>query len=452
MTSGKDPQYDLLRNVVASIKHDEHDGSVLVGDAAVSWMTGAGLRHVRIDLATGARRGLDREGLVALDALAKQMIRPQPAYGRGATRAQFTDALAARIMEGFALTDAAGVADADAEAFASTFSTWWAANTRPITHLVPCAVIPYEADDFEVGAVRFVHWDRLRIEDHGVPADHPAAEMVREDLVRALNAASACWVAIVTVEGALPARAEQLADLAIDVALTGVQLAVPVGYSRSMARVTSRTTPAFRGRVAISDANIGMGTANRSPGLALSGPAFTGMLVDSADLLKAVGRRLAAFVGGPPGKLAQLDQAWCDGAYWFHEGLAETLDSIAVAKLETAIEVMLRAESSKGSAKRIRQAVRAVAGLSEYAPIAPGSTVTVHAFAKAMVGARSQVLHGIYSTLNIDLSSERVSLEMLAFSLLAKMAVAIDAYAATTRIGGSVDSLLAWLVANEEAE
>ena len=108
--------------------------------------------------------------------------------------------------------------------------------------------------------------------------------------------------------------------------------------------------------------------------------------------------------------LPKIDQAWCDAAYWFHEGLANSLDTVATVKLETAVEVLLRSESSKGSGKRMRQAIEAVTGLTPKAPIALGSSVTVEQFAKTLVGARSQVLHGTFSTLTEELlQSDRVS-------------------------------------------
>ncbi len=44
---------------------------------------------------------------------------------------------------------------------------------------------------------------------------------------------------------------------------------------------------------------------------------------------------------------------------WLHQALAESIDSIAIAKLETALEVLLRVESSKGSTKRMLEVLDA---------------------------------------------------------------------------------------------
>ena len=45
--------------------------------------------------------------------------------------------------------------------------------------------------------------------------------------------------------------------------------------------------------------------------------------------------------------------------YWLHQALAESIDTIAIAKLETALEVLLRAESSRGSEQRMLEILSA---------------------------------------------------------------------------------------------
>ena len=63
--------------------------------------------------------------------------------------------------------------------------------------------------------------------------------------------------------------------------------------------------------------------------------------------------------------MPDLDEAWCNAAYWYHEALAEPLDTVAVAKLETAIEVLFRSENMDGSKKRIISSFDAIFDLSE---------------------------------------------------------------------------------------
>ena len=51
----------------------------------------------------------------------------------------------------------------------------------------------------------------------------------------------------------------------------------------------------------------------------------TELMSKEVDVTRSVGRRIDAYVHGGS-KLPNLEQAWCDAAYWFHEGLAETLE------------------------------------------------------------------------------------------------------------------------------
>ena len=69
--------------------------------------------------------------------------------------------------------------------------------------------------------------------------------------------------------------------------------------------------------------------------------------------------------------LPKIEQAWCDAAFYFHEGIAEPLDTIAVSKLETAIKMLLVTESSRGSKAILLQAMKTFFGLYETQPINP---------------------------------------------------------------------------------
>jgi hypothetical protein len=75
--------------------------------------------------------------------------------------------------------------------------------------------------------------------------------------------------------------------------------------------------------------------------------------------------------------------------------LSATADSITVAKLETAIEVLLGAESSSKSEKRLCEALQAFHGVSENDPIATDPSVTIKQYVKRIVrGPVSFTAHG----------------------------------------------------------
>lgn len=157
--------------------------------------------------------------------------------------------------------------------------------------------------------------------------------------------------------------------------------------------------------------------------------------------MDAAGPLIAEFLSRT-GPLPKLAGAWADAACWFHEGLGESLDTIAVPKLETAVEVLLRSEKSAGSEARMCQAIRAFYGLEASDFINPNSTTTVKQFAKGFVKDRSMVLHGTLSTLRSSLRASRGSLEALTARLLAQYALELQDFA---RAPGAVDNRDAFL-------
>jgi hypothetical protein len=79
------------------------------------------------------------------------------------------------------------------------------------------------------------------------------------------------------------------------------------------------------------------------------------------------------------------------------------LDTVAVAKLETAIEVLFRAESMSGSKRRLLESFDAIFGLGSKDFLDAAKTVTVEEFVQAITTARSRILHGTWPTLHSDL-------------------------------------------------
>lgn len=191
---------------------------------------------------------------------------------------------------------------------------------------------------------------------------------------------AANWIATVQVDGCTKDRA-QIADLAVDVTLAGLQLCISEDGAQHMARMTGRTMPVFRHTVTRSDDELSSAATNTEPGRAF-GPRFLEhRLVEARAILDSVGSRIRAFVTGAGSPLKELEQAWPDSAYWFHEGLAEPLDTIAVPKLETALEILLRSESTSGSKPRVLKAMHAFYGKEPSDLINPQSQVTVGQFA-----------------------------------------------------------------------
>lgn len=135
----------------------------------------------------------------------------------------------------------------------------------------------------------------------------------------------------------------------------------------------------------------------------------------------------------------------CDAAYWLHEALAEPIDSIAVAKLETALEVLTIAENTSGSKRRMLQILDCFYGLNPDDALYEGAELTAEQFACGVARDRSRVLHGTWSTLTARLSLNRRALENFVIPVLRRAALELDNYAHTTDPDDRIDGLLTWL-------
>lgn len=240
-------------------------------------------------------------------------------------------------------------------------------------------------------------------------------------------------------------RGEEIGALATDLAIVGLQLALPLSWgTRTMARLNVRRGEAQGQTLSLAGGSYAVGFQNRDAGLTIGSGTMEDVLQKTAPVIEAVGRYATSFATGQF-RLCHLEQAWCDAAYWLHVALAETIDSIAIAKLETALEVLVRAESTAGSETRIKSILGAFYGLGPEETITSQSTMTAMEFAKGLVRDRSQILHGTWSTLNSRLAMNRHSMEQFVIAVIRRTAVELVAYANST---GSIDepeSFLTWV-------
>ena len=143
-------------------------------------------------------------------------------------------------------------------------------------------------------------------------------------------------------------------------------------------------------------------------------------------------------------RLPVLERAWCDAAYWLHQALAKSIDNIAIAKLETVLEVLLRAGSSRGSEKRMLEILSAFFDLEPNDPITPGSLLSSREFARKVVRDRSRILHGTWSTLHAR-GIDRAGMEGFVVTVLRKAVIELEAYAHSAGPADDIDEFLGWV-------
>ena len=375
---------DILRELVSNIVRQAAPAERLVGPEANRWA--AEFAYSRA-APSGERVGIRREGIVAAHKLARVLAKAQPSYQRGAHPRTLMQAILNSSIQSFDSRKADTIGPEDLLTLERAIAEWFAENIMLRTYVVPCAIIPDlhgfpNAHSFVVGPVTFSH---LSVFLPRVKND-PINEIHCRPMIEAMNERRATWVAEVAIGGCEQIRAAEMANLAVDIALAGLQLVVPLHYSRNAARLTGRTVPPLVGTIYNAGSHLQGGWHRQEPGLGLSGGAFDEFMIRQASLVQSIGRRIDSYVRGHA-KLRSLEQSWCDAAYWFHEGLAEPVDTIAIAKLETAMEVLLGAESAKLSKQRLCEALHAFFGLKQTDPLPTNPSTTIRNLSRKLLGA-----------------------------------------------------------------
>ncbi len=410
----------LLRNVVANL-HIEPltPGVITQNDLDQS-------PFARARLGPQGYVGVLKPGGEALSDLAETVFRSSSLYQRGCTFEELSSELFSVLIQSFLDRKSAPIGAADVTVLERAVEEWFGTKSRALHLYVPCILTPRPAPVFHIGPVRFTYLTDFVTRHSSGNSEMFSANFA--SMLQEMQTQRAFWIAEVDVARTMPKRGRELGELAVDLAIAGMQLLLHPDASRHMSRLTARTVPRYRFDVSESTDSISPTVTNQEPGILLAPGTLEHFLREGRSVIAAVGQQVSAFLDFD-GVLPTLARAWADGAYWYHEGLAEPLDTIAIAKLETAIEVLLRSEKLSGSEARVRQAIHAFYGLKPDDFINPNSTTTVKQFAKGFVRDRSMVLHGTISTLLTSLRTSRGSLEGFVCVLLTGYALELQAYA-----------------------
>ena len=355
------------------------------------------------------------------------------------------DAVAKTVMEMFH-TRSAGEANAeDLARLKRTVEAQFVEAVVACRHLVPCTILPGSARSIEFGPVRFFHQSALDPKYYGLAAIKGGAEAYFGPLSRMMARHEASWLAEVSVGGCERQRSTEIAGLAVDVALGGLQLVIPVAFGRDIARITARTLPAYRGSFTVMETEVEAGFKRRQPGLGLSSDDFDGFIAAASADIEAMGRLIEAYLSRRA-NLPKLRQAWCNAVYWFHEGMSEPLDTVATVKLETAIENLFLAESTAKAKRRMLEGLEGMLGISGSDTVSPLSEVTFSKLVDDIAKTRSSVLHGTSPTLpGRDLGVDRSLVEGMARQFLIRYPRLVEAYERESDAAkDDIDALLKW--------
>jgi hypothetical protein len=415
-------EIDLLRTVALNL---------------VSTTTPAGLDQVAI-------RPPGREAFIALsDSISGRF----PAMERGTSFASVQTELFNILANRYVSRDPATINATDVSSLHAHFEQWYDASAKPRSVFVPCFLTRWAAPRFSIGPVVFIFVEEFAQSEFYPQSDGGRGEIARQgfdQMLTLMRDSRSHWLACVRIEGCERDRAQDIGALAVDLAIVAVQLAAPAFDTRTMARLDARRGTVDKFTLSEADGGYSYSSSTVEPGLSIGPGALTDILNKSEPIMTAVGNRVGSFATGRF-RLLALERSWCDAAYWLHQALAEPLDSISVAMLETALEVLLSATNRPGSEKRLLAILEIFFGLRPQDPIAPGATTTAKRFAKNFVSERSQILHGSWSTLNSRSTLNRDMLENFVIRAIRQAALELEGYVHSASPKDDVDAFLAWV-------
>lgn len=412
------------------------------GTSSSDWILQQPIVEARVETATGKVTGFAPDGLLAVAAVAKSMRAGNPVYAHGTRLRSLIKQLVAEVVNLKNGRVKGPIRPQDLAALDANVAAWFSAVAVPTQHIIPCVIIPDPAPTFSIGPIQFLHSSNFSPAAFG--SSPATADVDFGMLSHFMQERAASWLAIVPVNGCEPERASELADLAVDIALAALQLIIPPAFGAHAARITGRTHPPYTASVVVRGGTPAPVITNREAGRGLGAANFDAMLKAGAPILASAGSRVSAFLTGSA-QLPKLDRAWSDAAYWFHEGMAEPIEAIAIAKLETSIENLFGAGNLSLSKARLLQAIKGVFGLKGSDPISPGSAVNVEHFVDDIVESRSRILHGTWSTLGQELPLGKAEVATLAHMMLVSYTLHLDRYAETAARADKAQPFVDWM-------
>jgi hypothetical protein len=384
--------------------------------------------------------GIRQEAKKSLPKLVEEFFNESNEIQRGTNFNDLLQVIMNVIFDDFVERKANTLTEADVANIKNKISIWFKQNSTSLTAFVPCVITIFPGASFSIGPVKFDFISQFM-------ANEQANASILQNLPANMNSTGASWIATVVVSGCVRNRALEFADLAVDLALVGLQLVFPIDSAERIARMNGKNLPIFKSTYYRTNGRMSGSNQNQHPTLGLGQGWIEKIVFDGREILNSVGHRMDAYLSDTK-KLPKLEQAWCDGAYWYHEGLAEPLETIAVTKLETAIDVLFHSESTSKTKQRLLQAMKLVYKLTPDQFINKDQTITVKGFVEGLIRDRSRILHGTWSTLMTNMRESRPNLMFLARDFLRAYTLALDRYLADPKAQDNIEKFLNWIEAN----
>jgi hypothetical protein len=220
------------------------------------WLEGLSLFRGRLNV-HGHVVGIRKNAGLAAFNLTDLIFNECPRYARGVKFSDFLNQVSHLIIELFGDDPQKCIDEIDLQKLEDALKNWFLASSPSIRFYIPCKLTTFPGSSFKIGPIYFNYINDII--EREKKANEELFEVGFQSVVSAMAAEAAHWMANVDVLDCTKERASEIGDLAVDIAVTGLQLVIPLNFSERMARMTARNLPRNREMIARVDGALSFG-------------------------------------------------------------------------------------------------------------------------------------------------------------------------------------------------
>ena len=243
--------FDLLRHIVENLVNEQFaSGTITQVQLNAS-------PFVKGKIGPEGMVGIRKEAAESLFNYADAIFSASRLYQRGTTFKGLYNELSDVIINNFFGRKPDELKASDVVFVESKIDEWFQKMIATHELYIPCILSRWFAPPFTIGPVKFTHIDDFVVQERTRNKNY--FDITFNQVLNAMRHESAHWMATIAIDSCTQDRAWEIGELAVDIGLVGIQLAVPLENSKHMARMTARTIPRFRHTVSRSNGSISGG-------------------------------------------------------------------------------------------------------------------------------------------------------------------------------------------------
>jgi hypothetical protein len=182
-------------------------------------------------------------GRAAFIELSETIVRHFPAMERGTIFPNLQSELFTVLADEYVDRYPPTIGATEVSSLHDHFARWFEESAKPRRVFIPCFVSRWAAPHFSIGPVLFTFIEQFAQSEFYPRGDDQIAAVARlgfDQMLTLMRDSPAHWLACVQIEECERDRAQDVAALAVDLAIVALQLAAPAHGTRTMARLDAR--------------------------------------------------------------------------------------------------------------------------------------------------------------------------------------------------------------------